>query len=254
MENKFTKKIYNEIQKAIDNLPKSAIERTKKEITRKGYDTTGYQYQFLVNVLNEVVGVSGWSFSYSLVRETEGKTARGRTTWEITVEMRIKILDAERVSAGGHTSFVYFDALKGAITNSLKKTLALFGVGTKAFEGTIDEDLRPMPKNGRSTMVSSKKISEKQIIFIKNLLKQKGKSLEALEKSIGCLLPETTAKNASIIIDKLNLTNQKNDKNNKAIQGEGQNRIQRKKSFLLPGGEKKEKTAKRGDFDNRNTK
>lgn len=151
MEKTFTAEKYQEIVKAVEALPKEAIERANKEITRKGYDTTGYQYQFLVNVLNEVVGVSNWGFVYETNKEIEGKWANGKPYWEITVDMTVEILGAQRKCVGGHKAEMHADAKKGAITNGLKKTLALFGVGKKAYEGTLDDDYRPIAPKDTAT-------------------------------------------------------------------------------------------------------
>lgn len=144
MESKqFTREIYDQIQETVNKLPKEAVEHAKKEITRKGYDTTGYQYQFLVNVLNEVVGVNNWGYDFKIVKELTGQWPKGGTFHEITLEMEVWILDSKRKAGGGHTSSSYFDAYKGAITNSIKKTLGMFGIGKKAFEGVLDEDYQP---------------------------------------------------------------------------------------------------------------
>lgn len=143
----FTKEVYDQLIAAVEKLPEEAIERTKKEDTRKGYDTTGYQYQFLVNVLNEIVTPAGWSFEWTLVKEIEGAYKSGQKFYEIVVSTEIDICDATRNCVGGHISSSYADALKGAITNSLKKTLGLFGVGKKAYEGAIDDDYKPLPES-----------------------------------------------------------------------------------------------------------
>lgn len=145
--NTFTSEILQKIYKAIDELPPEAIERAPKEVTRKGYDTTGYQYQYLVNVINEVVGVNNWSNDFRIIKEIEGKWNTGKSFFEITIEMELTILGAKRKASGGHKSEMYFDAHKGAITNSIKKTLSLFSIGKKAFEGVLDEDYRPLPMN-----------------------------------------------------------------------------------------------------------
>jgi len=41
---------------------------------------------------------------------------------------------------------MHSDAMKGAVTNGFKKALSFFGVGKAAYEGTIDEDYRPIPE------------------------------------------------------------------------------------------------------------
>ncbi len=141
----FDRGIYDALIKAVEELPDHAVERTTKAMTRKGYDTTGYGYQFLVNVINEIVGPNGWGFEYHVIKEVVGQYKSGQSFYDVTVETRVKILDAERVCAGGHQSSSYSDALKGAITNSLKKTLGLFGIGKTAYEGTLDDDNVPLP-------------------------------------------------------------------------------------------------------------
>lgn len=140
----FTKEIYDQLIKAVDKLPKEAVESTKKETTRKGYDTTGYQYQFLVNVLNEIVTPAGWGYTYEVANVIQGQYKSGQTFYEITVSTTVQILGAVRTAPGGHISSSYSDALKGAITNALKKTFGMFGIGKKAYEGTLDEDYQPI--------------------------------------------------------------------------------------------------------------
>jgi len=145
--------IYTELITAVEDLGEKAVEKTKKEITRKGYDTTGYQYQYLVNVLNEVVGMENWGMDYVIIKEIEGQTAGGQKTWEITTNVNVWIKVgggiAKRSLAGGHKSTSHADALKGAITNGFKKTVALFGIGKKAYEGTLDDDYTPIPEDNR---------------------------------------------------------------------------------------------------------
>ena len=147
-EKEIGKIIYKQLVEATNNLPKDAVEKAPKNITRKGYDTTGYGYQFLVNVLNETLGIGGWGFKYELLKEIEGKWSNEKSYWDITVNVTvwIKVDNSTPASfscVGGHKSEMYSDALKGAITNGFKKTVAFFGVGKNAYEGTIDEDYRP---------------------------------------------------------------------------------------------------------------
>lgn len=132
-------------------FPSDAIQRTKKADTKKGYDTTGVGYQFVVNRLNEVVGIAGWFYDYKVLSSEKGTFGSGRPYHDITVELSLEIrfpmlTDSEksivsrRVCVGGHIGGTHADALKGAITNALKKTAAMFGVGKQAYEGTLDDD------------------------------------------------------------------------------------------------------------------
>ena len=126
-------------------MPKEAIQRTKSQETKKGYDTTGIGYQFVVNRFNEALGPENWAFSWLIQREAEGEFASGRPRWEICVRISIKISVngnwlEPRSCVGGHVSTTYDDALKGAITNGFKKAAAFWGVAREAYEGTIDPD------------------------------------------------------------------------------------------------------------------
>ncbi|MFQ5532131.1 MAG: Rad52/Rad22 family DNA repair protein, partial [Candidatus Nanoarchaeia archaeon] len=130
-------------------LPAEAIEHAPKEITRKGYDTTGYQYQYVVERLNEVCGIKGWSFEYKILKEEEGTRGKyDKKYYEVTVEVKLIITVSQEMShvgIGGHRAEMYADALKGAITGGFKKAAAFYGIGQDAYKGTIDEDYRPIP-------------------------------------------------------------------------------------------------------------
>lgn len=147
MENIEAKKsIYSKLIEAVDALPKESVETAKKTDTRKGYDTTGYQYQYLVNVLNEVVGLGNWGMTWAVLKEQKGQYTNGKEFFDITSSVTVWIMNddkkAEFTNVGGHQSPLYNDALKGSITNGFKKTVSYFGIGKKAYEGTLDEDYR----------------------------------------------------------------------------------------------------------------
>lgn len=124
-------------------LPKEAIQKTTKEQTKKGYDTTGLGYQFCVNRFNEVYG-ENWGYEYKILKETTGKFKSGAPYYDLTVELIIWVNKKgnERKCVGGHISSVYADAFKGAITNAFKKTAAFWGVGRQAYEGSLDDDAK----------------------------------------------------------------------------------------------------------------
>lgn len=127
-------------------LPDEAIQRTKKEDTKKKYDTDGYSYQYCVDRFNEVLGTN-WGYNFSVIKELNGTFKSGQPYFDITVDMNIWVIDKNtpRNCVGGHTSSNYSDALKGAITNAFKKTAAFWGVGRDAYAGTIDDDNKPSP-------------------------------------------------------------------------------------------------------------
>jgi len=152
-------KLYKELAKPLKEVyGEIAITRTKKEITRKGYDTTGYGYQFVANRFNEVLPKFGLDWSTQdetkVVREYMSKG--GQKWFEVTSAVNIMLLTPERnvvcsrTCHGGHQSSSQGDAKKGAFTNAFKKTAALFGVGADAYEGTIDEDYQPIEPEATS--------------------------------------------------------------------------------------------------------
>lgn len=138
-------KVYKELSEL---LPKEAIQRTDKAETKKGYSTTGYGYQYIVNRFNEVCHIDGWGYDYKIVETSSGTFQSGKPYIDITVEVTINIylygmdnvVTISRKCIGSHVSSVYGDALKGALTNGIKKTAALFGVGNQAYLGILDDD------------------------------------------------------------------------------------------------------------------
>jgi hypothetical protein len=138
----------NEIfEKLYKDIDADGIQRTKGSETRKGYDTTGYGYQWCVDRFNEVCG-EAWGFEYKILKEITGAFKSGQPFYDITAEVSIWI-DAKiapRKCIGGHISASYADALKGAITNGFKKTAAFWGVGAAAYRGELDDDNVPQPE------------------------------------------------------------------------------------------------------------
>lgn len=138
------------IKRLSEKLTIEAVQRTKGSVTKKGYDTDGYGYQYCVDRFNEVLGLN-WFFDWEILNYTEGKYTSGTPYHDITVKLNIFVTSEQNIvnrsCAGGHTSRTYADALKGAITNAFKKTAAFYGVGRDAFAGTIDEDNKPSPEH-----------------------------------------------------------------------------------------------------------
>lgn len=136
-------------------FPEEAIERTKGAETRKGYDTSGIKYQYVVDRLNTVLGLEGWRTTAEYAVE-KAATKSGRDKYSVVCTLTMQIGDveedgvfrvwAERQGTGGHDSVTEADARKGAMTNGLKKVAAMFGVGRQAYAGTLDDDNVPAPR------------------------------------------------------------------------------------------------------------
>jgi len=134
----------DEMKQLYENISEDAIQRTSGKITGKGYDTTGYGYQYAVDRFNEVYGYQ-WGYSYHVVHHETGQYKNGGMYHDITVDVGIWIKEAGniRTAPGGHRSGTYADALKGAMTNGFKKCAAFWGVGSAAYRGTLDDDNAP---------------------------------------------------------------------------------------------------------------
>lgn len=132
-------------------FPEEAIERTEGRVTGRGYDTTGLKYQYVINRLNEVLGLGGYR-AQRTVTVREITTAKGRQAFEAVCDLTLQfgewingkfVVWAEALADGGHTSTNEADARKGSYTNAIKKAAAMLGCGKQAYEGTIDDDHVP---------------------------------------------------------------------------------------------------------------
>lgn len=134
-------------------LPIEAKQVALNKDTHKGYDTTGQGYQYHVDRFNQVLGVTGWTWAYTVFAEDVEKYSSGKPKYIYTVDVSITIKENSELELkedtrhciGGHDAISRADALKGAITNGFKKTAAFFGVGREAYAGELDEDNQPNP-------------------------------------------------------------------------------------------------------------
>jgi hypothetical protein len=138
-------------------FPEEAIERTDGRVTGRGYSTTGIKYQYVVNRMNEVLGLGGWRV-HRTIRTKAITTAKGRPAYESVAEVTIELgawsdgqflAWADAVADGGHVSGNEADSIKGSYTNAIKKCCGFFGCGKAAYEGSIDDDAVPQePTDG----------------------------------------------------------------------------------------------------------
>lgn len=150
-----TKAITSEmLAKLMAPLPAGAVERSKGSQTGKGYNTTGYGYQWVADRMNEVLGVGSWNLIYNATAQEWGQTSTGKPMFRADVRGALRlgyweggkfITLARGPFVGGHVSLDPIDAEKGAITNAFKKAAALLcGVGSDAYRGQIDDDNEPV--------------------------------------------------------------------------------------------------------------
>ncbi len=142
------KKLYQQLAQP---FPEEAIERTDGRQTGKGYSTTGIKAQFIINRLNETLGIGGWRTHRTIVVK-ELVTNSGRKAYEAVCDLVLELGEwengrfvpfAEVLADGGHISMSEADARKGSFSNALKKGSAAIGCGWQAYAGTIDDDNVP---------------------------------------------------------------------------------------------------------------
>lgn len=148
MDENTRKKLYQSLSAP---FPESCIQRTEGRLTGRGYDTSGIAYQFVVNRLNEVLGIGGFRV-HREVTVKEVQRSNGRPAFEAICDLTLELGEwvdgkfvafAESLADGGHLSSSEADARKGAYTNAFKKAAAFHGVGRQAYEGTLDDDNVP---------------------------------------------------------------------------------------------------------------
>ena len=139
------KKLY---QQLCAPFPPEAVERTNGKQTGRGYDTAGVKVQWIIDRLNEVVGIGNWR----VTRETfvhAGTTNSGRKLYEAWSDVALQLGEwsadtfvpfAEARAYGAHTSMAEGDARKGAATNGIKRAAAMMGCGAAAYRGELDDD------------------------------------------------------------------------------------------------------------------
>ncbi len=143
------------IRQLSEPLPVEAIQSAPASETHKGYDTVGYGAQWVINRLNEVLGIN-WGYDYEIIRETPGNfKVKEKQSVEITVELSLWIIepkkDNTRKCVGGNTAINYSDAVKGSISNALKRAASMFGCGRQAYQsGDLDDGI-PQKQNGQSS-------------------------------------------------------------------------------------------------------
>lgn len=169
-------------KKLCEPLPESARQKALLKDFR-GYDADGYGYQWLVDMLNEVVGVFSWSSESEIIESFETTSSNGHSMHNVSIRVVVTLVCDDgtltaRENMGGHTSRLHYDALKGAHTNALKKALAMFGLGASAYRGTIDDDLQ-FAEVDNVKVLKGKDVSAKPVPY-KEVKQKKNNTVESI--------------------------------------------------------------------------
>lgn len=97
----------------------------------------------IIDRLNEVFGVTGWSFTTEFISCTPAKqqTKNGdRNVFIAYVKGRIEVGDCVIEQFGGNTNDDAGDALKGSATDALTKIASYLGIGAEIYKGMGNVD------------------------------------------------------------------------------------------------------------------
>lgn len=92
----------------------------------------------IIDRLNEVFGVCGWSFTTEFIscNPEKQKTKNGeRDVFIATVKGRLEIDDCVIEQFGGNTNDDAGDTLKGSATDALTKIASYLGIGAEIYKG-----------------------------------------------------------------------------------------------------------------------
>jgi hypothetical protein len=101
---------------------------------------TGYKPQFIVDAMNIVFKLGNWGFEEVASEIVTHQTEKGTSTLAIAhVKVWLKGVDFQPASYGQSrvTKGDIGDAKKGAQTDAIKKALAYFSIGNRAYHGLL---------------------------------------------------------------------------------------------------------------------
>jgi len=120
----------------------------------RGFALTSIKAQYVVERLNDVFGVDGWSATYDFSRP-DGKEVLSICTLNVIIGDK----QVSRVAVGASQAKKQLgDTYKSAMTDSLGKAASHFGVGNDVFKGLVNPDgskKGSKPKTKATTKASS---------------------------------------------------------------------------------------------------
>lgn len=117
----------------------------------RGFNLTSIKAQYVVERLNDTVGVDGWTIRPEFMEKGEG----------VLCNLMLIVDNGVRGIARQATGFSAIkknvgDAYKGAQTDALCKAASMFGIGNEVFKGNVAP---PVKKAAKAVVGKSKKMS-----------------------------------------------------------------------------------------------
>ena len=142
--------LWEKVQKINEILLRGEPANIQTE-NRYGNVFTGYLPQAVVDAVNEVIGPE-WAYTVEIISTTTADKSH-----HATVKVVVDICGIKREAFGGGTSpGSEGDALKSATTDALKKALAAFSIGNRAYLGLLVDPGANPEANGQKTPTSQK--------------------------------------------------------------------------------------------------
>ena len=178
------KELYEEFKKP---FPKEAY----KGDSSRGFELTTLKSQYIVERLNETVGVNGWELlgEYREIGVDDEGVPEGVVfdgDLVITIKDGTEVVTMKKGQAGfGQCERNIGDGYKGARTDCLSKCASLFGIGNEMFKGNIspDGDLKAEEDESEETVEAAGEEQEAAPVKKKKTRKKKTTSSRFNKKS-----------------------------------------------------------------------
>lgn len=184
------------------------IEAIKEGQTHYGLKVRGVRSQYIVDRLNDVLGVNHWTYRYNSVDEPRGKVYSAKC--DIVIEIGnflggTFVPVASRPHVGGCNHIDKYEAHKGAITNAMKKCASMFGVASDIYKGLTDPDLIENGQTYEEMPESQYVFEDIPIVQGEELLPmgEKGDAFSLLLTELNSVKDKTTFVKAKEMMDKV---------------------------------------------------
>jgi hypothetical protein len=127
-----------QIEKLKEDFPPEALSKDNS----RGFGLTSIKAAYVIERLNDVFGIDGWSYEYTPFETTP----EGEVLTEVTLIIYTENIPCRIKNVGGHMMVKnrVADARKSAITDGLTKCASFLGIGHKVFKGLYN-DTNPVP-------------------------------------------------------------------------------------------------------------
>lgn len=121
--------------KKVNKILKKGEPKNITEDKTRGFSSTGYDPQYIIDAMNKVFGIEGWGFE-----DLYNKTFENETVAKIRAWLSVGDNEVSRTAYGSKKILEKTwlgDAKKSAQTDAIKKALSYFSIGNRAYHGRL---------------------------------------------------------------------------------------------------------------------